>query len=224
MNKGDFNLPNISKEISTKDKISIYFKTAAKILRGMLLKFQLGNSKGILFVGKGTSILHKKSIFCGKNVKFEDFSEIHGLSKHGLHFGNNVTIGKFTSIRPSSYYGVGNLGYGIDMGDDSSIGPYGFIGCSGKIIIGKNVMIGPRVSIFAENHNFKDKDESIKAQGVNNKGITIEDDCWIGSGVIILDGVTIGSGSVIGAGTIVTKDIPKNSVIYDKRDKIVKKR
>ena len=81
-------------------------------------------------------------------------------------------------------------------------------------------MIGPRVSLFAENHNFSEKDISIKEQGVNNKGITIEDDCWIGSGVIILDGVTVGSGSVIGAGTLVTKDIPKNSIIYDKRNRV----
>lgn len=110
------------------------------------------------------------------------------------------------------------------MGENSSIGPFGFVGCSGKIVIGKNVMIGPRVSLFAENHNFSDKSESIKEQGVNNKGITIEDDVWIGSGVVILDGVTIGSGSVVGAGTIITKDIPKQSVVYDKRDKVIKER
>lgn len=80
-------------------------------------------------------------------------------------------------------------------------------------------MICPRVSLFAENHNFSEKDKSIKEQGVNNKGITIEDDCWIGSGVIILDGITIGSGSVIGAETLITKNILKNSVVYDKRNK-----
>lgn len=141
-----------------------------------------------------------------------------------MRFGNNVTIGRFTSIRPSSYYGVGNIGYGLEMGDNSSIGPYGYVGCSGRISIGKNVMIGPRVSFFAENHNFTGKSTSIKSQGVNNKGITVEDNCWIGSGVIILDGVTIGSESVIGAGTLVTKDVPKNSVVYDKRDKATKNR
>ena len=95
---------------------------------------------------------------------------------------------------------------------------------SGKVKIGKNVMIGPRVSLFAENHNFSAKDKSIKEQGVNNKGIIIEDNCWIGSGVIILDGVTVGAGSVIGAGTLVTKDIPKNSIIYDKKNELRKTR
>lgn len=217
-------MPSISTDTSKFDKLAIYRYTAIKIIRGLILKPFLGKAKGMLFVGKKTSITHKHNIFCGKNVKFEDYSEIHGLSRHGLHFGNNVTIGRFTSIRPSSYYGVGQIGYGLEMDDNSSIGPFGFVGCSGKIKIGKNVMIGPRVSFFAENHNFTGKSTSIKSQGVNNKGITVEDNCWIGSGVIILDGVTIGSGSVIGAGTLVTKDVPKNSVIYDKRDKATKNR
>lgn len=141
--------------------------------------------------------------------------------KNGLHFGNNVTIGRYTEIRPSSYYGVGQLGYGLTMGDYSSIGPFGFVGCSGKIKIGNNVMVGPRVSFFAENHNFSDTSSTIKSQGVNNKGITIEDDCWIGSGVIILDGVTIGHGSVIGAGTLISRDIPPESIVIDKRNKSI---
>lgn len=172
-----------------------------------------------MFIGKHVDIAHKEKILW-KNVKFEDYSEVHGLSTNGLKFGKNVTIDRYTSMRPSSYYG----GYGLEMGENSSIGSYGFVGCSGKIKIGKNVMIGLRVSLFAENHNFSDVSTIIKEQGVNNKGITIEDDCWIGSGVIILDGVTIGHGSVIGAGTLVTKDIRAKSVVYDKRAKITHKR
>ena len=110
------------------------------------------------------------------------------------------------------------------IGDNSSIGPDAYVGCSGKIVIGKNVMFGPKCSLFAENHNFKDTNVTIKSQGVNQRGIVIEDDCWIGSNVIILDGVTIGKGSVIGAGALVTKNIPAGSVVIDKREKMVKGR
>ena len=85
-------------------------------------------------------------------------------------------------------------------------------------------MFGPKCSLFAENHVFSDVESSIKSQGVQQKGIVIEDDCWIGSNVTILDGVTIGKGSVIGAGTMVTRDIPAGSVIIDKREKVLKKR
>ena len=126
-------------------------------------------------------------------------------------------------IRPSSYYG-GDCGQGIAIGDNSSIGPHGYIGCSGPIRIGNNVMIGPKCSLFAENHVFSNSDESIKSQGVQQRGITIGNDCWIGSNVIILDGVSIGSHVVIGAGTLITKDVPDYSIVLDKRNRTLRQR
>lgn len=216
-------MPSINEKVKKKDKAYIYVSTGIKILRGIFKGIGI-KKKYPFFIGKHVEVTHKSHIVVGKNVKFESYSEIHGLCRNGLQFGNNVTIGRFATIRPSSYYGVGNIGYGLKMGNNSSIGPFGFVGCSGKIEIGDNVMIGPRVSLFAENHNFGDVDSSIKSQGVNNKGIVIEDDCWIGSGVIILDGVTIGHGSIIGAGTLVTKDIPPESVVLDKRNKVIRSR
>lgn len=85
-------------------------------------------------------------------------------------------------------------------------------------------MFGPKCSIFAENHVFSDTDSSIKSQGVSQKGVTVEDDCWIGSNVTILDGVTIGKGSVIGAGALVSKDVPSGSIVIDKRKKVIRAR
>lgn len=135
-----------------------------------------------------------------------------------MFFGDYVTIGRGVMIRPSSYYGR-DLGMGLTIGEHSSIGPYGYVGCSGKITIGKNVMIGPKCSLFAENHIFSNTKVTIKSQGVEQIGILIEDDCWIGSNVVILDGVTIGQGSIIGAGTLITGNVPAGSIVMDKRSK-----
>ena len=209
--------------IEKKDKINILCRTGVKVIRGCFKKLFLKETHGMLLVGKGVQISHGKHIRCGKNVKFEDFAEIHGLCCNGLNFGDYVTISRGVMIRPSSYYG-GDYGIGLTIGEHSSIGPYGYVGCSGRIVIGKNVMFGPKCSLFAENHVFSNTDNSIKSQGVQQKGITIEDDCWIGSNVIILDGVTIGKGSVIGAGTLVSKDVPAGSVVVDKREKMVRER
>ena len=209
--------------INKYDKMIILSHAFCKIIRGMYYRFFMKKCTGLLLVGKKTQITHAKHIRCGNRVKFEDYAEIHGLCSEGLNFGDNVTIGRNVMISPSSYYGR-DLGIGLEMGDNSSIGPHGYIGCSGKIKIGSNVMFGPKCSLFAENHLFSDTTSTIKSQGVSNKGINVEDDCWIGSNVIILDGVTIGKGSVIGAGTIITKDIPAYSVVIDKREKIVKSR
>ena len=209
-------------KINKFDKLIIYKNAGIKALRGMWKRLFLKEAHGLFLVGKHTSITHGKHIRCGKNVKFEDYAEIHGLCEE-LVFGNNVTISRGVMIRPSSYYG-GDYGKGLVMGDNSSIGPHGYVGCSGKITIGKNVMFGPRCSLFAENHVFSDTDVNIKNQGVAQKGITIEDDCWIGSNCVILDGVTVGKGSVIGAGTLVTKDIASGSIVMDKRVKNIRER
>lgn len=211
------------KQISTIDKLNILFHTGIKALRGVYKRIFLKNVKGLLLVGKHVHISHGKHIICGKSVKFEDYSEIHGLCSDGLIFGDYVTISRGVMIRPSSYYG-GDYGKGLVIGDHSSIGPYGFVGCSGKITIGSNVMFGMKCNLLAENHNFSNTEVSIKSQGVNQKGITVEDDCWIGCNVTILDGVTIGQGSVIGAGTLVTKDIPPRSVVVDRRNRVESKR
>lgn len=212
----------MNENLSSLDQIIIYMNTGIKALRGLWKRMFLKEVHGLFFVGKHVSITHGKHIRCGKNVKFEDYSEIHGLCEE-LVFGNNVTISRGAMIRPSSYYG-GDYGKGLVMGDNSSIGPHGYVGCSGKIIIGKNVMFGPKCSLFAENHVFSNTKVDIKSQGVTQKGITIEDDCWIGSNCVILDGVTIGRGSVIGAGTLVTKDISPGSIVVDIKEKKTKSR
>lgn len=205
------------------DKFNILFRTGIKLIRGLWKRLFLRKVKGVLLVGRYVQISHGKNIICGKNVKLEDFCEIHGLCSEGISFGDYVTISRGVMIRPSSYYG-GDCGRGIEIGERSSIGPYGYIGCSGKITIGKNVMMGPKCNLFAENHVFSDKESTIKSQGVKQKGIIIEDDCWIGSNVTILDGVRIGKGCVIGARTLITKDIKPYTIIMDERIKKEKSR
>lgn len=211
------------KQIKTMDKLNILLRTGIKAVRGGYRRPFLKEVKGLFLVGKHVHISHGKHIICGKGVKFEDYAEIHGLCSDGLVFRDYVTIGRGVMIRPSSYYGR-DYGKGLVIGEHSSIGPFGFIGCSGKIIIGKNVMFGMKCNLLAENHNFSDTTTNIKNQGVNQKGITVEDDCWIGCNVTILDGVTIGKGSVIGAGTLVTKNVPPGSVVIDRRDKVCRDR
>lgn len=214
----------ISNDVSALYKIQIYLDTLPKVIRGILRGGFLKKHSGLVFIGNHVKLMNPQNIEVGKNVKFESYSEIQGLASSSLIFGDNVTIGRNVQIRPSSYYGVGHIGAGLEIGENSSIGPNGFIGCAGKVSIGKQVMIGPNVTIIAENHNFQNKTVSIKEQGVIQKGITIEDDVWIGANVIILDGVRIGSGSVIGANTLITRDVSETKIVIDKRNKIEKSR
>ena len=78
--------------------------------------------------------------------------------------------------------------------------------------------------IHAENHNFTDLDTPIRLQGATRKGVSIGEDCWVGSGVTILDGVRIGNHCIIGAGAVVTKDIPDYAIVGGVPAKIIKMR
>ncbi|RZM24376.1 MAG: 50S ribosomal protein L2 [Pedobacter sp.] len=131
--------------------------------------------------------------------------------------------GKYAIIRPVNSYGS-EIGVGLKIGNNSSIGPYAYIGCSGYIEIGNNVIMSPRVSIYAENHLYDRPDLPIMKQGVKREFVIIEDDCWIAANTVILAGVTIGKGSVIAAGSVVTKSVPPNSVVAGVPARVIKTR
>jgi acetyltransferase-like isoleucine patch superfamily enzyme len=85
-------------------------------------------------------------------------------------------------------------------------------------------MIASHTGIYANNHNFADLTRPMNSQGVTSKGIVIENDCWLGTGVKVLDGVRIGRGSIIGAGAVVTKDIPPYSIAVGVPAKVIGQR
>ncbi|MCM1298009.1 MAG: sugar O-acetyltransferase [Firmicutes bacterium] len=87
------------------------------------------------------------------------------------------------------------------------------------INIGDNVYFGPNCTLATPLHplNHLDRRYRTKADGSSydleyGKPITIGSDCWIASNVVICAGVTIGDNCVIGAGSVVTRDIPDNSL------------
>lgn len=212
-------LPGYANLLAT---ISTYLRVASMLAHGFPSWIQTKGT-GPLLAGRGSRIRNPRYVTRRGRLTLEEFSEVQGLSRDGITFGANVSIGAYTSIRPSSYYG-GDVGVGLTVGDRSSIGPRGYIGCSGKITIGSDVMLGPDVKIYSENHVFTSTSQSIKSQGVARGVTTIEDDCWLGSGTIVTSGVTIGRGSVIAAGSVVTRDIPPFSVAAGVPAKIIRSR
>ncbi len=87
------------------------------------------------------------------------------------------------------------------------------------VTIGRNVFIGPNVSLLTPVHPLKWKERNLfkKPDGTMGcheyaKPISIGDNVWIAGNVTICGGVSVGEGSVIGAGSVVTRDIPPNVV------------
>ena len=84
-----------------------------------------------------------------------------------------------------------------------------FLDC-GNITIGDNVMLGPKVALYAVNHPI---DPVVRGTHYDYpEPITIGSNVWIGGSAVVCPGVTIGDNTVIGAGSVVTKDIPANVV------------
>ena len=209
--------------VTKRDAIAVASRVAEHAARGVLRRFSLGEAQSVLLIGRRVRLLHAGHIHLGANVVLEDGVEIVGLATKGIWLDDNVAIGRGTLIKPTSYYGR-NIGEGLRMGTHSSIGPMGYVGCSGFISIGANVLIGPRVSMHAENHQFVDANTPIKEQGVVLEPIVIEDDCWIGSDVVLLGGVTVGRGAVVAAGSVVTKPVAAGDIVGGVPAQVISKR
>lgn len=82
---------------------------------------------------------------------------------------------------------------------------------SEKLVVGDRVAIAPRVTLVTSSDaNFSRLMERI--QPIRGR-IVIEDDAWIGTGVIILPNVTIGRRAIVAAGAVVTRDVPDDAVV-----------
>ena len=93
------------------------------------------------------------------------------------------------------------------MGNDVSINRGTIINAGGKIKVGNDVLIGPNVTIYSQNHNFDDVSVKINQQGYIKKEVVIGDNVWIASNATILPGVEIGNNIVIGANSLVSSSI-----------------
>ena len=147
--------------------------------------------------------------------------------------GSSITIGKrFTAnslIRFNSFGIIQRVvirtvapGAKITIGDD--VGVSGCtISASKSIFIGNRVLIGSGTAIVDQDAHQIDPDDRRNGTGEIKKApVIIEDDVFIGARSIILKGVTVGHGSVIGAGSVVVRSIPPDSIAAGNPAKVVR--
>lgn len=194
----------------------------AQAVRGSLLKIFLKESSGFLFLGKKVKIRSKSRISLGRSAVIGDYVEINALSRNGVIIGNNVSIHKNTTIDCTGV--IKELGEGLIIGNNVGIAQNCFIQVRGEVNIGNNIIIGPNVSIFSENHVFENPNKPVSMQGITRKGVIIEDGVWIGTRAVILDGVRVGKNSIVAAGSIVNKDVPPYSIVGGVPAKVIKGR
>ena len=126
------------------------------------------------------------------------------------YVGEDVDIGKKCRFSSRLY-----------LGDRSGIGDHAYI--QGEVHIGSDVIMAPEVTLIATNHRFDRYDIPIKRQGCDEKPILIGNNCWLCYRATILPGVHVGDNCIIGAGAVVTKNIPSNSLVAGNPGKVIRK-
>jgi len=126
--------------------------------------------------------------------------------------GGPVELAKRVCVHNDTCIQTGSGG-SLKIGHDTHIQSHcQFSAYKAPIQIGCGVQIAPNCAFYPYDHGIE-PGLSIKQQPLQTKGgITIEDDAWLGFGVIVLDGVRIGRGAVIGAGAVVTRDVPDGAI------------
>ncbi|MFA1712666.1 sugar O-acetyltransferase [Peribacillus sp. YIM B13477] len=175
------------------------------------------NDKEKIYYERGTEELKLKNIRAHKlvqefnNSAIEDFSKREEIIKN--LFG---TVGVDPSIEHNFHC---DLGYNIHVGDNFYAGYNCTILDMAEVRVGDNCMIGPNVGIYTAGHSIEPKDRNKSGYGIP---IIIGNDVWIGGSCIILAGVTIGDNSIVAAGSVVTKDVPANTIVAGNPAKILK--
>ena len=154
----------------------------------------------------------KSSVILGRNFSINsDITKTHiSIADHcRLRNNLNITIGH-----------NGNLQIGINCFFNNNCS----INCLGNIEIGNNNQFGEGVLFYDHNHRYVNKRELISEQGYNIGKISIGNNCWIGSNVVILKDVSIGDNVVIGAGCVIYKSIGCDSIVVNHQNLSINRR
>lgn len=127
------------------------------------------------------------------------------------------SVGEGTVIMPIF---TCDYGYNIRLGRNVFINYQSvFLDCA-PIEIGDDVQIGPAVQLYTAQHPL---DPAVRRSYLESASpIRIGNDVWIGGAAVVLPGVMIGDRAVVGAGTVVVRDVPPDTVVVGNPARVVR--
>ncbi len=193
--KGKINIKDyciLNKGVSLKIAQSASLQIGNKCVIGEKLDLRIGGS-GTIKIGDNCKIGSSNSFYTNSNWMIAD----------------NVIIASNCALfaRESGISGNLNIGNGSHIGDGT------IIDLTDNVDIGQEIAIGPNCTLYTHDHDYKSTINKPSWKGpLQTYPIKIDDGAWIGSNVIILPGVIIGKKSIIAAGSVVTTNVPSNSL------------
>lgn len=142
----------------------------------------------------------------GKNVKLSKFINLYGCS-----VGDNTKVGAFVEVQKNAF-----------IGSNCKISSHTFI-CEG-VTIEDNVFVGHGVAFINDTYPQATTDGTLQTEADWKVEPTlVRKGASIGSGSTILGNVTIGENAIVGAGSVVTKDVPPNTIAAGNPARIIRK-
>ncbi|WP_417464359.1 acyltransferase [Kordiimonas sp.] len=206
----------IAPEVGTLELLSLAMRQGVALTRGLFFRRQM------VFLEPGVTFRSSARISVGRFSKIGRGCLIEGLSENGIEIGRGVSLGRYGRMRATAT--LNDLGIGVKIGDFVGMGDNFYLGAFGGIEIGAETIIGERLTIHSDNHDFDDTATAIRLQGTTKLPVRIGTRCWLGSNITILGGVTVGDDCVIGAGAVVTKSFPRGSIIVGNPARVVRNR
>lgn len=137
-----------------------------------------------------------------------------------VSIGNDVQIWRFARIEALNSK---RATVRVAIGDETVMQPFVHIGAIKSVRIGRGCLFASHVYITDHDHDFSNPMEPVIS---NNRAVAspveIGDYVWLGERVMVLKGVKIGERSVIGAGSIVTRDVPRFSIAVGSPARVVR--
>ncbi len=158
--------------------------------------------------------------------KFSLGKDYQILNPQYMQFGENFGVSNRFRIEAIDSYEGESFFPKIIIGDNVSMGNDNHIGCIDTVEIGNHCLFGSRIYITDHDHGNTTLEAFLlppeKRKLVSKGPVILHDNVWVGDGVAILSGVTIGKNAIIATNSVVTKDVPANSVVGGIPAKIIK--
>jgi acetyltransferase-like isoleucine patch superfamily enzyme len=195
-------------------RILNFFAGISGLLLATVFPLRLRNAS-VLFYDLTYSHYYRRFLGrCGANFFLR--APLHVIGPQYISIGNNFYAGRRLRIEAISGCRGGQCDPRIHIGDNVGFNYDCHIGCINRVTIGNNVLLASRVFITDHFHGDMSPESLLigpRDRVLYCKGpVVIEDNVWIGEGVAVMPNVTIGRDSIIGANSVVTKDIPANSL------------
>ena len=133
-----------------------------------------------------------------------------------VRLGRWSWIGHGTKIR--AHEGVVEIGAKSVLGQECTISSFQHVS------IGRECIVADRVMLIDFDHGVVEVERPIRLQGIYKRDVHVGNNCWIGYGACILRGASVGDNSVVGTSSVVTKDMPANSVSAGQPARILRMR